>query len=150
MPITRIDVVRLFDFDLSRGGRIPDPRDLLQTRSSSETYARYAESFSWLFDPQDTPGNAEQVKTNPTVRYLSENVHCPFALTGFDRFSLARNSEDQSDKGGVITISRNLRIAVLSIWNRYQPTEQAIDIKLSLDTDIPSYYLNQISVLFPY
>ena len=150
MPVTRSDVVRLFDIDLGRGGRIPELRESLKTKSPSETYSRYSESFSWLFDPQDTPGNTEQIKINPTVRYLSEQVNCPYSLPGFDRLSLRRNIEDESDKGGVITISRSLRIAVVSIWNRYQGGDRAIDIKLSLDTSIPLHYLNQISLLFPY
>jgi hypothetical protein len=150
MPIIRSDVVRLFDIDLSRGGRIPDLNETLKTKSASETYLRYNDSFSWLFDPQDTRGNTEEIKNNPTLRYLSDEVNCPFSLPGFDRFSLAPNSEETSDKGGVITISRRLRIAVVSIWNRYEGGERAVDIKLSLGTSIPLHYLNQISILFPY
>jgi hypothetical protein len=149
MPIAHIDVVRLFDIDLSGGGQIPDLRESLHTKSPSETYSRYGESFPWLFDPQDAPGNKEQIKINPTVRYLSDRVNCPYSLPGFDRFSLSRDSEDQSDKGGAITISRNLRIAVVCVWNRYEGSAKAIEIKLSLDTDIPAHYLNQISILFP-
>ena len=144
MPITRIDVVRLFDIDLSRGGRIPDPQGSLQTKSPSETYSRYGESFGWLFDPQDVPGSTEQIKINPTVRYLSERVNCPYSLPGFDRLSLDRNREDQSDKGGVITISRSLKIAIISVWNRYEGGTSAIDIKLSL---LSGYKPNRISWL---
>jgi hypothetical protein len=150
MHITHIDVARLFDIDLSGGGQIPDLRESLQTESPSETYSRYGDSFPWLFDSQDTPGNKEQIKINPTVRYLSERVNCPHSLPGFDRFSLGRNSEDQSDKGAVITISRTLRIAVVCVWNRYEGSAKAIDIKLSLGTAIPRHYLDEISILFPY
>ena len=150
MTLNRIDVIRLFDIDLSRGGRITNLRATLQTDSPSPAYSRYAESFSWLFDPQDTPGNNDQLKIDPTERYLSDAVNCPFSLPEFDRFSLSPNGEDQSDQGGIITVSESLRIGVVCIWNRYPGGMDAINLKLSLDTSVPRYYLKQISILFPY
>jgi hypothetical protein len=150
MALNRIDVIRLFDIDLSTGGRITNLRASLQSDFQSPAFLRYKESFSWLFDPQDIPGSDEQRKIDPTKRYLSDAVNCAFSLPEFDRFSLSPDGKDQSDKGGVITISEALRIAVVCLWNRYSGDSDAIDLKLSLDTSIPRYYLNQISILFPY
>ena len=150
MALNRVDVIRLFDIDLSRGGRLANLRASLQSDSPSPAYSRYVESFSWLFDPQDIFGNDEQRKIDPTERYLSDAVSCPFSLPEFDRFSLSPDGKDQSDKGGVITISETLRIAAVCLWNRHSCNTDAIDLKLSLETSIPRYYLNQISILFPY
>jgi hypothetical protein len=147
MAITRMDVVRLLDIDLSEGRRIPDLRKVLQAKSPSETYLRYVDSFGWLFDPQEVPGNNE---SNPTTRYLSQEVNCAHSLPGFDRFSLDRDIGDPSDRGGVITVSRNLRAAVVCIWNEYDGGADALGIKISLETDIPTHYLKQLSTLFPH
>jgi hypothetical protein len=147
MSVTRIDVVRLFDVDLSQGGPLPDLRNSLPAESTSETYQRYVDSFDWLFDPQDVPGNDE---SNPTTRYLSKEVNCPQSLPGFDRFSLAPDRNDLSDRGGVITVSRTLRAAVVCIWGEYKGKADALGIKIDLDTDIPTHYLTQVSALFPH
>jgi hypothetical protein len=145
MAVTRIDVVRLFDIDLSEGRRIPDLRKVLRPKAPSAAYLRYVDSFEWLFDPQDVPGNKE---SDPTTRYLSREVNCPYSLPGFDRFSLERDSGDASDRGGVITISRTFRAAVVCVWNEYDGAADALGIKISLETDIPTHYLEQVSTLF--
>ena len=50
----------------------------------------------------------------------------------------------------MITVSRNLRAAVVCIWNEYDGDADALGVKISLETDIPTHYLKQLSTLFPH
>jgi|SRR5580704_771481 hypothetical protein len=150
MSISQIDAVLLFDIDLSRRRRIPDLRELIDTGSKSSTYDRYIESFEWLFEAQSTPGDKELRAKDPTRRFLSQEVNCPYSPDRFDRFGLVRDSNDVTDQGGVITISRTLKAAVLCIWKRYNSTTDPLEIKHSLSVDIPQHYLEQLSNVFDY
>jgi hypothetical protein len=150
MPISSIDTVQLFDIDLGRAGNLPDVRGALGAKSPSEAYKRCCDSFTWLFEPQATAGGAGLQDSDPTVAYLSQEVNCPYSLPGFDRFSLESNQHDHSDKGGLITISQALKVAVLGIWRRHEPEKNPLHVKRGLSADIPRHYLDQLSVLFPH
>ena|GEM_PF-3193051 len=76
-------------------------------------------------------------------------MNCPYSLPRFDRFSLAPDGTLNTDRGGVITISRELRVGVLSTWTRYTPPFEALKVKRELDTNIPKHYKEQLSKLFP-
>jgi hypothetical protein len=108
MPISRIDAIQLFDLDLSRRGRIPDLRKLLDIDAESAAYTRYTESFEWIFEAQSTPGDAKDRTIDPTLQYLSQKVNCPYSPPGFDRFALTEDPSDSHDRGGVITLSQDL------------------------------------------
>jgi hypothetical protein len=149
VPVSSVDAIQLFDIDLGKAGKLPDLRKTLGSKSKSETYSRYCESFQWLFEPQVAPNEGSQDR-DPTVAYLAEDVNCPFSLPGFDRFSLESDQNDPSDRGGVITVSQTLRVAVVCIWRRYWPETNSLRIKRDLTVDIPRHYLDQLSVLFPH
>ena len=150
MPISRIDVIQLFDLDLSRRGRIPDPRKLLKTDAESAAYKRYVESFEWIFEAQSTPGDAKDRTIDPTLQYLSQRVNCPYSPPGFDRFALKKAPMDSQDCGGVITLSKDLQAGMVCTWQTYSGTGDALAIKHSLSVDIPAHYLKQLSGLFDY
>ena len=150
MPITSIDAIQLFDIDLSKAGKLPDLRTALGVKSQSEAYSRCCDSFLWLFEPQVAPTDERPQDGDPTVTYLAEDVNCPFSLPGFDRFSLESDPHEPSDKGGLITVSQGLKVAVVSIWRRYGPEKNPLHIKHDLPSDIPRHYLEQLSMLFPH
>lgn len=149
MQQNSLEVVQLFDIDLSRGESVPDLRPVFAKVPKSDTYRRLDESFDWLFDPQEDLGAREIGEVDPTLHYLSQDVNCPNSLPKFDRFSLVKNAEDDADRGGSLTISRELRIAVLCTWQHYDPPFDALRIKLDLDTDIPMHYRKQLARLVP-
>jgi hypothetical protein len=150
VPISRIDVIQMFDLNLSRTERFPDARGLLDTEAKSATYDRYGESFEWLFEAQSTPGDEDARKKDPTLRYLSQEVNCSYSPPGFDRFALVRDSADPTDQGGVITLSRDLQAGMVCVWKSYPGTSDALAIKLSLSVDIQDHYLKQLTGLFDY
>jgi hypothetical protein len=92
MSLSRIDAVLLFDIDLSRRRRIPDLRELLDSESKSSAHDRYAESFEWLFEAQSTPGDTEERAKDPTRRFLSQEVNCPYSP---DRLTVLLSQETQ-------------------------------------------------------
>jgi hypothetical protein len=149
VQITRVDSIQLFDLDLGSSDRLPDVREKLGSGTQSEAYTRYCDSFLWLFEPQTAPNEASSRSTDPTVAYLAEDVNCPLSLPGFDRFSLASDSTDPSDRGGVITISQSLKVAVVCIWRRGSLETDPLQLKRDLPVDIPENYLHQLSTLFP-
>jgi hypothetical protein len=142
---TCLDVIQLFDLDLSKGSQIPDMREYFE-QNQSETFSRFVESYLWLFDPQEE----RSLENDPTLHVLSSLVSCPYSLSSFDRFSLQANPGVDVDKGGVLTISRYFRVATICIWQRHQPPFDALKIKGSLTTDIPKHYRLQLSKLNPY
>ncbi len=150
MPISQVDVVQLFDIDLSRKRQIPDLRTLLSAKPRSAAYKRYIESYEWLFDAQSTPGDTQSRAKDPTLRYLSQEVNCPQSPQRFDRFGLARDSNDATDQGGTITISGSLKAAMVCVWKKYPSTSDPLAIKHSLSVDIPRHYLKQLSGIFDY
>lgn len=145
-----IDVVQMFDLDLSRNGPLTDLRQLLPIKHKSDAFERCYESFRWVFESQTVPGGAEDRAIDPTVRYYARDVNCADSWPNFDRFALAPDSKDRLDKGGILTISRNLQAGVLCTWRSHPGTENALDLKLALSVDIPKHYLKQISSLFDY
>ena len=150
MPISRIDLLQLFDIDLSRKRRIPDVQTLLDSKSSSAAYERYQKSFQWLFEAQGTPADSESRAKDPTTVLLSQDVNCPYSLDRFDRFGLVRDSKDPTDQGGVITISQSLRAAMVCIWRRYDGARDPLEIRHSGSVDLPEHYLKQLSGIFDY
>ena len=150
MPITIVDAIPLYDIDLGRAGKLPDLRTTLGVKSKSEAYSRYDASFEWLFEPQVAPSDGGSQDGDPMTAYYAQDVNCPRSLPGFDRFSLESDPHDPSDKGGLITVSPALKVAVVSIWRRYGPEENPLHIKHDLTSDIPDHYLKQLSVLFPH
>jgi hypothetical protein len=149
MPIARIDVVQMFDLDLSRKGRMPDPRTLLEP-SESPAYKRYIDSFEWLFEPQTIGGNALSRSVDPTRRSLSREVNCPYSPPRYDRFALQSNPSDPGDRGGVITLSSSLLAGMVCIWKSYPDGGDAFAIKHSLSVDIPEFCLRQLAPIFEY
>jgi len=150
MPISRIDLVQLFDIDLSRKRRIPDVRKLLDSQSSSRAYGRYEQSFQWLFEAPSVPADGETRAEDPTQVMLSPEVNCPYSLNRFDRFGLAGDSNDPTDQGGVITISQSLRAAMVCIWRQYGGAANPLEIRRSGSADIPQHYLKQLLGIFDY
>jgi hypothetical protein len=150
VPISRIDLLQLFDIDLSRKRRIPDLKTLLDSKSSSPAYERYVKSFQWLFEAQATPGDRESRAKDPTRQLLSQEVNCAYSLDRFDRFGLVANRKDPTDQGGVITISQSLRAAMVCIWHRYEGARNPLEIRHSGSVDIPKHYLKQLSGIFDY
>lgn len=150
MILSHIDVVRLFDIDLSRRRRIPALDTLLDTTAGSSAFSRYVESFEWLFEAQCVPVNSKFRNVDPTVRFLSPSVNCPYSLEHFDRFALRADSTDSTDMGGVITLSRELQAAIVCVWNRMPNGSDPLRIKHSLPVDIPQSYLRQLSGIFDY
>lgn len=166
MPITIVDAIALYDIDLGKAGKLPDLRTTLGAKSESslsasseeriskstvsEAFARFYDSFEWLFEPQVAPGDGGSQEGDPMTAYYAQDVNCARSLPGFDRFSLKPNPHDPSDKGGVITVSEALKVAVLSVWRRYGPEKNPLHIKHDLTSDIPDHYLKQLSVLFPH
>jgi hypothetical protein len=150
MPINRIDLLQLFDIDLSRKKRIPDVRKLLNSKSSSPAFDRYEKSFQWLFEAQGMPADSQTRSKDPTAVLLSQKVNCPYSLDCFDRFGLAKDNKDPTDQGGVITISQSLRAAMVCIWQRYDGARDPLEIRHSGSTDIPKHYLKQLSGIFDY
>ena len=150
MPITRIDLLQLFDIDLSSKRRIPDLKTLLNSESSSPAYERYVKSFQWLFEAQAVRGDRESRAEDPTRQLLSQEVNCAYSLNRFDRFGLVTNPKDPTDQGGVITISRSLKAAMVCIWHRYEGTRDPLEIRHSGTVDIPKHYLMQLSRIFDY
>src|ERR1017187_1861368 len=150
MPISRIDAIQLFDLDLSRRGRIPDLRKLLDIDAESAAYTRYTESFEWIFEAQSTPGDAKDRTIDPTLQYLSQKVNCPYSPPGFDRFALTEDPSDSHDRGGVITLSQDLQAGMVCTWGSYLGTSDALAIKHSLSVDISAHYLKQLSGPFDY
>jgi hypothetical protein len=145
-----MDLVQLFDIDLSRKTRIPDVRRLFDPRSSSHAYERYQQSFQWLFEAQGMPADNETRSADPTTVLLSQKVNCPYSLDRFDRFGLVADSHDSTDQGGVITISQNLRAAMVCIWRRYDQASNPLEIRHSGTVDIPGHYLKQLLGMFDY
>jgi hypothetical protein len=151
VPITNVDATQLFDIDLGKAGKLPDFRSTMKVNSKSEAYSRCYDSFDWLFDPQERPGDKGSQDRDPMsaegtglvenraphtdrrqgakgrsgpfgkVAYPAEDVNCEFSLPGFDRFSLESNPDDPFDKGGLITFSHTFSVAVVCIWKRYGP-----------------------------
>jgi len=150
MSIIRIDLLQLFDIDLSRRLRMPDARRLLDSRSGGPAYERYKNSFKWLFEAQSMPADSGTRAKDPTVLLLSQKINCPYSLDRFDRFGLVENSDDPADRGGVITISQSLRAAMVCIWRQYEGTKNPLEIRHSGSADIPKHYLKQLSGLFDY
>jgi hypothetical protein len=148
--ICSIDVVQMFDLDLSRNGQMSDLRKLLPVKYESDAFDRCCESFRWVFESQTVPGGPDERAIDPTLRYYATDVNCAASWPNFDRFALARDPNDSLDRGGLLTISRNLQTAVLCTWRSHPATENALDIKLALSVDIPKHYLKQISGLFDY
>jgi hypothetical protein len=148
--ISSIDVVQMFDLDLSRKGPLPDLRQLLPVKHRSKALTRCCESFRWVFESQTVPGGPDERAIDPTVRYYATDVNCADSWPNFDRFALAPDPKDHLDRGGILTISRNLQAGVLCTWRSHPPTENALDIKLALSVDIPKHYLKQIRSLFDY
>ena len=148
--ISGIDVVQMFDLDLSRKGPLTDLRQLLPVKHRSKAFTRCCESFRWAFESQTVPGGPDERTIDPTVRYYATDVNCADSWPNFDRFALAPDPKDTLDKGGILTISRNLQAGVLCTWRSHPATESALDIKLALSVDIPKHYLKQIGNLFDY
>ncbi len=148
--ISGIDVVQMFDLDLSRKGPLADLRQLLPVKHSSKAFTRCCESFRWVFESQTVPGGPDERAIDPTVRYYATDVNCADSWPNFDRFALAPDPKDNLDRGGILTISRKLQAGVLCTWRSHPGTENALDIKLALSVDIPKHYLKQISNLFDY
>lgn len=148
MSISRIDLLQLFDIDLSRKWRMSDVRRLLDSKSRSPAYERYKESFQWLFEAQSMPADSETRANDPTTLLLSQKVNCPYSLDRFDRFALAKDNNDPADQGGVITISQSLRAAMVCIWRQYDGAKDPLEIRHSGSVDIPKHYLKQLSGLF--
>ena len=149
MEAARIDVVQMFDLDLSRKGRMPDPRTLLEP-SESPAYKRSIDSFEWLFEPQTTSGNTLSRSIDPTRRFLSREVNCPYSPPRYDRFALEGNPSDPGDRGGVITLSPSLLAGTLYMWKSYLDGGDALAIKHSLSVDIPEFFLRQLAPIFEY
>jgi hypothetical protein len=150
VPISRIDLIQLFDIDLSKKRRIPDVRKLLDSESSSPAYERYEQSFQWLFEAQDMPADSETRTEDPTKLLLSQEVNCPYSLDRFDRFGLVGDNNDLTDQGGVITISQSLRVAMVCIWRRYGSAANLLEIRHSGSADIPQHYLKHLFGIFDY
>jgi hypothetical protein len=150
VPISRIDLVQLFDIDLSKKRRIQDLRKLLDSKSSSAAYQRYEQSFQWLFEAQDMPADSETRTEDPTKLLLSQEVNCPYSLDRFGRFGLVGDSNDLTDQGGVITISQSLRAAMVCIWRQYSSAANPLEIRHSGSADIPQHYLKQLLGIFDY
>jgi hypothetical protein len=148
--ISGIDVVQMFDLDLSRNGPLTDLRQLLPVKHRSKAFTRCRESFRWAFESQTVPGGPDERAVDPTVRYYATDVNCADSWPNFDRFALAPDPKDILDKGGILTISRNLQAGVLCTWRSHPATESAMEIKLGLSVDIPKHYLKQIGSLFDY
>jgi hypothetical protein len=148
--VSGIDVMQMFDLDLSRNGPLPDVRQLLTVKHNSKAFLRCRESFSWLLESQTVPRGPDERAIDPTLRYPATDVNCADSWPNFDRFPLAHDPKDNLDRGGILTISRNLQAGVLCTWRRHPATENALDIKLGLSVDIPKHYLKQIRSLFDY
>jgi hypothetical protein len=129
---------------------MPDPRTLLETRTESQAYNRYIDSFEWLFEPQTIGGDASSRSTDPTLRFLSSEVNCPHSPPGYDRFALKNDPSDPGDRGGVITLSRSLLSGMVCIWKSYPDGGDPLAIKHSLSVDIPDVYLRQLAPIFEY
>jgi len=71
MRQTCLDVIQLFDIDLSKRRSLPDLTNVFRQDSESEIYLRFKESFDWLFDPQEDPA----VKNNPIS--IPRCITCP-------------------------------------------------------------------------
>jgi hypothetical protein len=149
MRQTSLDVIQLFDIDLGNGRSLPKLRQVFPDEGAeSETFRRFSESFEWLFDPQLEPVGASG-DDDPTIDYLYQSVNCAYSLPNFDRFGLPPSAAVAGDRGGAITISEKLRVAVLSVWNHYDDASDAVKLKRELSTDIPPHYKRKLSKLFP-
>jgi hypothetical protein len=145
--VSTIDVLQMFDLDLSRKGPVKDLSRLLPAQES-DAFRRCRESFRWVFESQTVPGGPTQRSLDPTRRYYATDLNCPDSWPNFDRFALAPDPEDSLDRGGYLTISGSLQAGVLCLWRSHPPTANILDIKLRLSVDIPEHYLDQISGLF--
>jgi hypothetical protein len=147
--VSTIDVLQMFDLDLSRKGPIKDLFPLLPAQES-DAFRRCRESFRWVFESQTVPGGPVKRALDPTRRYYATDVNCPDSWPNFDRFALAPDPDDGLDRGGYLSISGSLQAGVLCLWRSYPPTANILDVKLGLSVDISQHYLDQINGLFPY
>lgn len=86
--ISCIDVVQMFDLDLSRNGPLTDLRQLLPVKHSSKAFTRCCESFRWVFESQTVPGGPDERAVDPTVRYYATDVNCSDSWPNFDSLCL--------------------------------------------------------------